>query len=158
GDRGAEPLGGSPSLWSHLWHHSPTVRQILKLQITVLALLSLLHFVANDVPFVVRYKGLFLFPVLRSYPETRFGADFETAADYRVPYTAKPIAEVGGYMFWPPIRYSYNTHNLDPPTASPSPPTWVLTEEQCKSVVAQKGLNGCSDLEYNWLGTDDRGR
>src|SRR4029078_3511087 len=33
-----------------------------------------------------------------------------------------------------------------------------MTEEQCKAVVERKGLKGCSDLEYNWLGTDDQGR
>ena len=44
-------------------------------------------------------------------------------------------------MVWPPIRYSYNTHNLDLPTPAPSPPTWMLTEAQCKPVVEKKGLN-----------------
>ena len=39
-------------------------------------------------------------------------------------------------MLWPPIRYSYNTHNLDLPTPAPSPPTWMLTEAQCKEVVS----------------------
>jgi microcin C transport system permease protein len=34
----------------------------------------------------------------------------------------------------------------------------MLTEAQCKEVVERKHLNGCSDLEYNWLGTDDQGR
>ena len=34
----------------------------------------------------------------------------------------------------------------------------MLTEEQCKPVVEKKGLDGCRDLEYNWLGTDDQGR
>ena len=60
-------------------------------------------------------------------------------------------------MVWPPIRYSYNTHNLDLPTPAPSPPTWMLTEKQCEAVVKKKGLTGCRDLEYNWLGTDDQG-
>jgi microcin C transport system permease protein len=61
-------------------------------------------------------------------------------------------------MIWPPIHYSYDTHNLDLPTPAPSKPTWMLTEAECKSVVQRKGLNGCGDLEYNWLGTDDQGR
>ena len=34
----------------------------------------------------------------------------------------------------------------------------MLTEAECKSVVERKHLNSCSDLEYNWLGTDDQGR
>ncbi|OYX07522.1 MAG: peptide ABC transporter permease, partial [Rhizobiales bacterium 32-66-8] len=52
----------------------------------------------------------------------------------------------------------YSTHNLDLPTPAPSPPTWMLTEAQCKSVVERKGLTSCADLEMNWLGTDDQGR
>jgi microcin C transport system permease protein len=116
------------------------------------------EFIANDKPFFVSFEGKFYFPAVVNYPETAFGGDFETAADYRDPYLQKLIAEKGGYMLWPPIRYSYDTHNLDLPTPAPSPPTWLLTEAQCKEVVERKHLGGCSDLEYNWLGTDDQGR
>ncbi len=116
------------------------------------------EFIANDKPFFVSFEGKFFFPALIDYPETAFGGDFETAADYRDPYLQKLIAEKGGFMLWPPIRYSYNTHNLDLPTPAPSPPTWLLTEAQCKEVVERKHLKSCSDLEYNWLGTDDQGR
>jgi microcin C transport system permease protein len=114
--------------------------------------------IANDKPLYVRYDGKSYFPALVTYPETTFGGDFETAADYRDPYLQKLIADKGGRMIWPPIRYSYDTHNLDLPTPAPSPPTWMLAEAQCKSVVQRKGLHDCSDLEYNWLGTDDQGR
>jgi microcin C transport system permease protein len=125
----------------------------------VLFVISLFaEFIANDKPFYVRFEGRSYFPVFVNYPETTFGGDFETAADYRDPYLQKLIAEKGGFMLWPPIRYSYNTHNLDLPTPAPSPPTWMLTEEQCKQVVERKGLSSCRDLEYNWLGTDDQGR
>jgi microcin C transport system permease protein len=114
--------------------------------------------IANDKPLLIRYDGHFYWPVLVAYPETTFGGDFETAADYRDPYIQKKIADKGGTVIWPPIHYSYDTHNLDLPTPAPSPPTWRLTEEQCKSVVQKKHLTGCRDLEYNWLGTDDQGR
>ena len=116
------------------------------------------EFIANDKPLFISFAGKSYFPVVFTYPETTFGGDFETAADYRDPYLQKLIAEKGGWMIWPPIRYSYSTHNLDLPTPAPSPPTWMLTEAQCKSVVERKGLKSCSDLEYNWLGTDDQGR
>ena len=43
-------------------------------------------------------------------------------------------------MIWPPIHYSYDTHNLDLPTPAPSKPTWMLTEEECQPVVERKGL------------------
>ena len=114
--------------------------------------------IANDKPILVEYNGGYYVPVLRAYPETRFGGDFETEADYRDPYLQKLIAEKGGWMIWPPVHFSYHTHNLDLPTPAPSPPTWMLTEAQCKTVAERKGVNGCSGLEYNWLGTDDQGR
>ncbi|MFG1360458.1 ABC transporter permease [Xanthobacter pseudotagetidis] len=125
----------------------------------VLFVLSLFaEFIANDKPIVVSYEGGYYFPVVKSYPETAFGGDFETEADYRDPYLKKLIAEKGGWMVWPPIRYSYSTHNLDLPTPAPSPPTWMLTEEQCRAVAQKKGVKGCAGLEWNWLGTDDQGR
>jgi microcin C transport system permease protein len=116
------------------------------------------EFIANNKPFYVSFDGRSYFPVFARYTETAFGGDFETEADYRDPYLQKLIAEKGGYMIWPPIRYSYSTHNLDLPTPAPSPPTWMLTEEQCRAVAEKKGVRGCRGLEWNWLGTDDQGR
>jgi microcin C transport system permease protein len=125
----------------------------------VLFVVSLLaEFIANDKPFYVSYEGKSYFPVFVTYSETTFGGDFETAADYRDPYLQKLIADKGGTMIWPPIRYSYSTHNLDLPTPAPSKPTWMLSEKECQAVVQRKKLTGCRDLEYNWLGTDDQGR
>ncbi len=125
----------------------------------VLFVVSLLaEFIANDKPLYVRFNGRSYFPTIFTYPETAFGGDFETAADYRDPFVKKLILGQNGTMIWPPIRYSYGTHNLDLPTPAPSKPTWLLTEAECKTVVERKGLHSCSDLEYNWLGTDDQGR
>src|SRR4051794_39893383 len=39
--------------------------------------------IANDRPLLIRYDGAFYFPVLKSYPETAFGGEFPTEADYR---------------------------------------------------------------------------
>ena len=116
------------------------------------------EFIANDKPYYLSFEGKSYFPALVNYPETEFGGDFETAADYRDPFLQKLIADKGGYMLWPPVRFSYDTHNLDLPTPAPSKPTWLLTEADCKPVVEKKQLTGCRDLEYNWLGTDDQGR
>jgi microcin C transport system permease protein len=125
------------------------------------------EFIANDKPYYISFEGKSYFPAVvdmmspfgvTGYPETAFGGDFETAADYRDPYLQKLIADKGGYMLWPPIRFSYSTHNLDLPTPAPSKPTWLLTEQECKPVVEKKHLTGCGDLDYNWLGTDDQTR
>jgi len=116
------------------------------------------EFIANDKPLYVRYDGRSYFPIIFTYPETAFGGDFETAADYRDPFLQKLIKDKDGLMIWPPVHYSYNTHNLNLPTPAPSKPTWLLTEAECKPVVEREHLTGCGDLEYNWLGTDDQGR
>jgi microcin C transport system permease protein len=116
------------------------------------------EFIANDKPYYIRFDGKSYFPSVFTYAETDFGGDFETAADYRDPFLQKLIAEKNGFMRWPMVRYSYSTHNLDLPTPAPSKPTWMLTEKECEAVVKKKGLTSCSDLEYNWLGTDDQGR
>jgi microcin C transport system permease protein len=126
---------------------------------SILFIVSLFaELIANDRPFLIQYDGRLYFPAFVTYSETTFGGDFETAADYRDPFLQKLIAEKGGRIVWPLIRYSYDTHNLDLPTPAPSKPTWMLTEKECAPVVERKGLTGCRDLEYNWLGTDDQGR
>jgi microcin C transport system permease protein len=116
------------------------------------------EFLANDKPFLIRLEGKSYFPVFVTYPETAFGGEFETAADYRDPYLKQLIAEKGGAIYWPPIRYSYDTHNLNLPTPAPSKPTWMLTEAECKPAAEKLGGKSCADLEYNWVGTDDQGR
>ncbi len=92
------------------------------------------EFLANDDPLLIIYGNKVYFPIIKEYPETAFGGEFEMTADYRDPYFLDLI-EGHGKIFWPPVRYSYDTINYDLPSPAPSPPT----------------------LE-NVLGTDDKGR
>ena len=69
------------------------------------------------------------------YPETTFGGDFETEADYRDPYVQELISEKG-WMVWPPIPFSHDTIDLRLCPAG--------------AVAAHR--------RDNWLGTDDQGR
>src|SRR5882757_7912720 len=64
------------------------------------------EFIANDKPFLVHVDGKLFFPAVFAYPETAFGGEFETAADYRDPFLQKLIADKGGGIVWPLIRYS----------------------------------------------------
>lgn len=92
------------------------------------------NFIANDKPLLLHYKSHFYYPIFVEYPETTFGGDFETEANYRDPFVQELIKK-SGWMVWPLIPYSYNTVNNDLPVPAPSPPS-----------------------KENWLGTDDQGR
>jgi len=108
---------------------------------------------------LVVYKGEILLPILHDYPEEKFGG-FLAETDYRDKVIAKEI-DAHGFMVWPPIRYSYRTINRQLPVPAPSPPTWMLSEAQCRAAVLRiykKPDGTCRDLEWNWLGTDDQGR
>jgi microcin C transport system permease protein len=114
--------------------------------------------IANDKPLLVKYAGHYYAPIFKSYPETIFGGIFETEADYRDPAVKVMIADSGGWTLWPPIHFSYNTQNKNPPMAFPVKPTWLLTDKDC-ALAVEGGFHPCdANLEWNWLGTDDQGR
>ena len=97
------------------------------------------EFIANDKPFLIGYAGGIYLPFLKAYPETTFGGDFPTEADYTDPFVAELIQE-RGWMLWPPIPYSYDTVVLDLPGAAPSPPTLhnlLGTDDQARDVLAR---------------------
>jgi microcin C transport system permease protein len=124
----------------------------------VLFVISLFaEFIANDQPLFIRYDGKNYFPVFVTYPDTEFGDDLGTAADYRDPHLRKFLADHHAIEIWTPIRFSYSTINDDPPSAFPSKPTWMLNAKDCE-FAAKNGYGKCDTLEYNWLGTDDQGR
>lgn len=89
----------------------------------------------NDKPLLVKYNGDYFFPVVQTYPETIFGGDFETEADYTDPFVREQLTRNGNWMIEPPIPYSYNTINFNSDLPNPAPPS-----------------------SQNYFGTDDRGR
>jgi microcin C transport system permease protein len=93
--------------------------------------------IANDKPLVVSFKGSLLFPVLVTYPETRFGGEFNTEADYRDPYVVELIQQ-HGWLLWPPIPYAYDTvvHGRQAP-APPSRENWLGTDDHSRDVLAR---------------------
>ena len=116
------------------------------------------EFIANDRPILIKYEGQYYWPIFKAYPETAFGGVFETEAVYRDPAVMTMVEQKGGWILWPPIRFSYDTANKNPPMAFPVKPTWMLTEADCKLAI-ERGFHPCdASLEWNWLGTDDQGR
>ncbi len=95
--------------------------------------------VANDKPILLRYDGAFYFPVVQSYPETQFGGEFETEADYRDSYVQELINK-NGWMLWPPVRYSWQTINYNLAVPAPAPPSaenLLGTDDQGRDVLAR---------------------
>jgi microcin C transport system permease protein len=90
---------------------------------------------SNDAPLVVGYQGEWYFPLFKTYPETTFGGDFETEADYLDPFIQEQFSRQGNWAVYPLNPYSYDTINYFAESPNPAPPS-----------------------DDNWLGTDDRGR
>jgi len=88
---------------------------------------------------VVVYRGEVYMPIFQAYPETTFGGDFLTEADYRNPFLAELI-DAQGWMLWPPIRYHHQTVAWDLPVPAPAPPDhqhWLGTDDQARDVLAR---------------------
>lgn len=91
--------------------------------------------ISNDKPLIVYYQSSFYFPLLKTYPETTFGGDFETEADYTDPYVRNLIEAGDNWAVYPINPYRYDTINYFTLHPNPAPPS-----------------------ADNLLGTDDRGR
>ena len=61
--------------------------------------------------------------LLKTYPETVFGGEFETEAEYREKEVQALIKNKRGWILWPMIKYSYNTVNLNLKNPAPAPPS-----------------------------------
>ena len=123
--------------------------------------------VANDMPILVRHKGTFYTPVTSFYPETTFGGDLRTQANYATVEVQCLIVAAGsldcwddpegimteaqtlgtaagepvqaGWILWPPIRYSYNSI-VDTGGVAPGPPSaqnWLGTDDTSRDVAAR---------------------
>jgi len=97
------------------------------------------EFIANDRPILVYYDGGLYSPVLKAYPETTFGGEFATEADYKDPEVVKLI-QAKGWLLWPPIPFRYDTIVKDLGQPAPSPPSWhnlLGTDDQARDVLAR---------------------
>ncbi|MCK6441470.1 ABC transporter permease [Elstera cyanobacteriorum] len=95
--------------------------------------------IANDKPLLVRYDGGFYLPVFTVYPETTFGGDFPTEAEYRDP-EVQALIRAKGWMVWPLIPYRYDTVVKNLPGPAPTPPDaahWLGTDDKARDVLAR---------------------
>ncbi|WP_019530165.1 ABC transporter permease [Dasania marina] len=107
---------------------------------SLLFVLSLFaELIANDKPFIISHKGELYAPAIFTYPETTFGGFFETEADYSDPYVIN-LLENNGWVIWPLIPYSYDTHIDQLASPAPSAPdgnNWLGTDDQARDVLAR---------------------
>lgn len=96
--------------------------------------------VANDKPILLKFKGDYYFPLLFTYSEHDFGGYFKAEAEYRDPFVQRLISDGGGWVVWPPIRFSYHTIDLylkDPAPAPPSAQHWFGTDDGGHDILAR---------------------
>ncbi|WP_298219335.1 ABC transporter permease [Halothiobacillus sp.] len=129
----AQSLGPWRRVWQRFRRHR---RGYLSLWLfSILFVLSLgAELLANNRPLLVLYQHQLYLPLIHDYPETTFGGDFATNADYTDPYVIAKIRE-HGWLLRAPIPFSYDTIDYYNPAPNPAPPN-----------------------ARHWLGTDDRGR
>ncbi|MFD2204493.1 ABC transporter permease [Kiloniella antarctica] len=95
--------------------------------------------IANDKPILIIFDEQSYFPIVQALPETAFGGEFKTEADYHDPFVQNLISEKG-WMVWPPIQYHYRTVDFDLPSPAPTPPDfehWLGTDDQARDVMAR---------------------
>lgn len=97
------------------------------------------EFIANDKPLLVSYDGKWYMPIFKTYPETQWGGQFQTATNYRDTYV-KNLIEKKGWMIFPPIPFHISTVNFNLEGPAPSPPSrdnWLGTDDQGRDVLAR---------------------
>lgn len=95
--------------------------------------------VANDKPLLVWHDGGLYAPAFKGYPETAFGGQFETEADYSDP-VVKAMIDRSGWAIWPIIPFDYRAVDYDvgePLPVGPSARHWLGTDDQGRDVLAR---------------------
>jgi len=108
---------------------------------TAMVVLSLFaEVLANDRPLLVRFNGGFYFPMVNDYPETLFGGDFATPADYLDPFIKDKLTSGGNWAIYPPIPYGSRTLNYfakEPNPSAPNLDNLLGTDERGRDLLAQ---------------------
>lgn len=133
-------------------HQSPTARAWARFRANRRGIWSLWIFLAlfglslaaelisNDRPLVVSFNGQLHFPIVQDIPETTFGGDFSTNADYLDPFIQARFEEPGNWALYAINRYQHQTINYfsnAPNPAAPSADNWLGTDDRGRDVLAR---------------------
>ncbi|AOW13649.1 peptide ABC transporter permease [Hydrogenophaga crassostreae] len=108
--------------------------------VTLVVISLFAEVISNDRPLVVRYEGETYFPMVRDYPETVFGGDFDTAADYLDPFIQERLSTNGNWALYTFNTYGPKTVNYFAKSPNPAGPTlenWLGTDAQGRDLLAQ---------------------
>ena len=95
---------------------------------------------SNDKPLLVYYQHSFYFPLVKVYPETLFGGDFATEADYKDPYILEKLRQGENWVLFPMNPYSFksiDTHMHHPAPAPPDRNHLLGTDDRARDVLAR---------------------
>lgn len=107
---------------------------------TMVVLSLFAEVLSNDKPLVVRYEGQWYFPIATDYPETTFGGDFHTPADYLDPFVRERITKGGNWAIFPLNHYGPRTLNYfasEPNPTAPSRENLFGTDDRGRDLLAQ---------------------
>ncbi len=93
------------------------------------------EFISNDKPLIMKLDNKIYAPIIFNYTDKELGGAFDTEADYKGYFITTKINKGDNWAIFPINPHSYNSINLNNSTPNPAPPS-----------------------QFNYLGTDDRGR
>jgi microcin C transport system permease protein len=96
--------------------------------------------VSNDKPLLARYEGRWYAPIFQQLPETTFGGDFQTEADYLDPFMRAQLSRAGNFALYPANNYHHSTVSYfakSPHPAAPSADNWLGTDSAGRDVLAR---------------------
>tara|TARA_B100000029_G_C17602882_1_gene966369 strand:- start:3375 stop:4388 length:1014 start_codon:yes stop_codon:yes gene_type:complete len=93
------------------------------------------EFISNDKPLIMKLDNKIYAPIIFNYTDKELGGAFDTEADYKGHFITTKINKGDNWAIFPINPHSYNSINLNNSTPNPAPPS-----------------------QFNYLGTDDRGR
>jgi microcin C transport system permease protein len=108
--------------------------------LAMLAVGTAAELVSNDRPFVARYDGQWYFPMFSNQPETRFGGDFETPAEWDDPLIRGNFAKAGNFALFTLNKYAAESLGYSSRTPDPAPPGaghWLGTDAEGHDVAAR---------------------
>lgn len=107
---------------------------------TIFTLSLFAELIANDKPILVIHQNSYYFPIFKFYPETTFGGDFDTEADFTDPYVRNLIYDKDGFIIDPIIPFSYDTIDINetrPAPAAPNHRHLLGTDDRQRDVLAR---------------------